>query len=287
MKNLRYLLAMAMAALLVSCAGGTNETDRGEEPAGALFIIGGGSRPAAMIERLIAEADLWQDGYAVILPMSSAEPDSAITWSSEQFLEQGMDRLAGFNFLPGETPDPARVDSVRHANLIYISGGDQNRFMDIVLGTPIMEAIHEAYANGAVIAGTSAGAAVMSEKMITGNELRYPEYRPTFPVIESENLEIARGLGLLDNAIIDQHFVWRSRHNRLITAVLEHPHLPGIGIDESTAILVRGNKAEVVGVSQVLVFRNPGHSRTTYSEKIGGVNLRLDVYLPGEIFSLE
>ncbi len=282
MKRKHILLALLLP--LMACQGPSERA--GEEATGALFIIGGGSRPAEMIDRLITEAALWEAGYGVILPMSSAVPDSAIIWASEQFLEQGMDRITGFNFLPGEPIREEWVDSLRGAHMIYISGGDQSRFMDIVYGTPIMEAIHEAYQGGAVIAGTSAGAAVMSEKMITGDELRYPEYRPTFPVIESENLDLARGLGLLRTAIIDQHFVWRSRHNRLITAVLEHPDLPGIGIDESTAILVRGNTAEVVGVSQVLVFRNPRGSRSSHQEKMGGTGLTLDIYLPGDRFDI-
>ncbi len=254
---------------------------------GSLFIIGGGSRPAAMVERMISESGLDTGGYAVILPMSSSVPDSAVIWASEQFLEQGMDRIAGFNFQPGEPAPQSWLDSLVNASLIYISGGDQNRFMEIAYGGPVMESIHRAYENGSVIAGTSAGAAVMSEKMITGDELRYPEYRSTYPVIESENLDLAPGLGLLKTAIIDQHFVWRSRHNRLITAVLEHPELPGIGIDESTALIVRGNVAEVVGESQVLVYRNPGASRRVDGKKLGGTDLRLDIYLPGDEFMIE
>jgi cyanophycinase len=258
-----------------------------EEAKGSLFIIGGGSRPPALVARMVDEAGLRQSGYAVILPMSSSLPDSAIIWSGEQFYAQGIENVTGFNFLLNEPPPQEWVDSLRQASLIYISGGDQSRFMDIVYNTPIIDAIFEAYNNGAMIAGTSAGAAVMSEKMITGNELRHPEYRTTFPVIESENLELASGLGLLTTAIIDQHFVWRSRHNRLITAVLEHPNLPGIGIDESTAIFVKGNEAEVVGDSQVLVFRNPQQSVNHYNNKMGGKNLQLDVFLPGETFFIQ
>jgi len=279
---------LLFSALLLAVAGCRPAAERAEEdhPEGSLFIIGGGSRPAEMVERMIDEAGIWDEGYVAILPMSSSVPDSAIIWASEQFLEQGITNIAGFNFLPGTEPPAEWVDSVRHAPLIYISGGDQSRFMDIVHGGPVMEAIHEAYANGAVVAGTSAGAAVMSEKMITGDELRHPEYRATFPVIEAENLDLAEGLGLLTTAIIDQHFVWRSRHNRLLTSVLEYPELPGIGIDESTAILVKGNEAEVVGVSQVLVFRNPEASRTQYEHKMGGRNLQLDIFLPGERFKI-
>ncbi len=269
---------------LVACQGTAERTGAEEPPRGSLFIIGGGSRPAELVARMTDEAGLRDDGYAIILPMASSVPDSAIIWSGEQFYEQGLFQVAGFNFLPGITPRREWVDSLEKASLIYISGGDQNRFMDIVYDSPIMDAIHRAYDNGAVIAGTSAGAAVMSERMITGDERRYPEYRPTYPVVESENLDLANGLGLLTTAIIDQHFVWRSRHNRLITAVLEHPELPGIGIDESTAILVKGNTAEVVGMSQVLVYTNPDRSLTKHKKKIGGTNIRLDIYLPGDKF---
>ncbi len=281
MKTLTIALIFILA--LCACSGPADAPDN-EAPRGSLFIIGGGSRPAEMVARMVDEAGLHDGGYAVILPMASSLPDSAIIWSGEQFFAQGISAVAGFNFLPGEAPRREWVDSLENASLIYISGGDQSRFMEIVHHNPIMEAIHEAYQHGAMIAGTSAGAAVMSQKMITGNELRHPEYRPTFPIIESENLELAEGLGLLKTAIIDQHFVWRSRHNRLITAILEYPELPGIGIDESTAILVRGNKAEVVGVAQVLVFRNQTGVTNYHKDIMGAHNIRLDVFLPGESF---
>ncbi len=277
----------AICLMLIFSAWSCSEPVVVNENSGTLFIIGGGSRPADMVERMITEAGLDTGGYAVILPMSSSVPDSAIIWASEQFLEQGMDRVTGFNFESGGPFPQNLIDSLVNASLVYISGGDQNRFMEIVYDGPVMAAIHQAYEKGAVIAGTSAGAAVMSEKMITGDELRYPEYRSTYPVIESENLELAPGLGLIKTAIIDQHFVWRSRHNRLITAVLEHPELPGIGIDESTAIVVKGNKAEVIGESQVLVYRNPAGARRVQGIKLGGKDLRLDIYLPGDEFTIK
>ena len=282
-----FVLFILSLMIMGSCGQPAREPLSDQRDAkGTLFIIGGGSRPEAMVQRMITESGVDREGYVVILPMSSAEPDSAIIWSGEQFWAQGLEQVTGFNFLPGETPNPEWVDSLRQASLIYISGGDQNRFMNIVRGTAIEAAIHQAYKNGAMIAGTSAGAAVMSELMITGDELRYPEYRSTFRTIESENIELAQGLGLMTNAIIDQHFVWRSRHNRLISAVIEHPELPGIGIDESTAILVKGKQAEVVGVSQVLVFSNPDQSIQHYETKLGARNLVLDIYLPGDTFTL-
>ncbi|MBW6497106.1 MAG: cyanophycinase [Bacteroidales bacterium] len=273
--------------ILAACQSGPAEEQQPETTTkGSLFIIGGGSRPEAMVQRMIVEAGVDKEGYVVILPMSSSAPDSAIIWSGAQFLKQGLVNVTGFNFPSGEEPNEIWVDSLRNARLIYISGGDQNRFMTIVKDTPIMEAIHHAYENGALIAGTSAGAAVMSEKMITGNELKYPDYQSTFRTIEAENIELAQGLGLISTAIIDQHFVWRSRHNRLLTAVIEHPALVGIGIDESTAILVKGDSAEVVGISQVIVYRNPNQSTRNLSGKLGAEALQVDVMLPGDKFRI-
>ncbi len=285
MKASHFLFAAFF--FLTACQTGPAEEQQPGTPAqGSLFIIGGGSRPEAMVQRMISEAGVDKEGYVVILPMSSSEPDSAIIWSGAQFLKQGLANVKGFNFPAGEAPNGVWVDSLRNARLIYISGGDQNRFMTIVKDTPIMEAIFQAYENGAMIAGTSAGAAVMSEKMITGNELKYPDYQSTFRTIEAENIELAQGLGLINTAIIDQHFVWRSRHNRLLTAVIEHPALIGIGIDESTAILVKGDSAEVVGISQVIVYRNSKQSTRKLGEKLGAEALEVDVLLPGDKFRI-
>ena len=283
------MLGLCLACTPQGREDGTGGREAGtyDKAQGSLFIIGGGSRPPELVRRMITESALDRKGYAVILPMASAEPDSAIIWSGEQFLEQGISRLTGFNLQPGVPATASQLDSIAGAGLIYISGGDQNRFMEIVLDTPVMDAIHKAWMGGAMIAGTSAGAAVMSEKMITGDERRYPDYQSTFRTIEADNIVIGRGLGLVRTAIIDQHFVWRSRHNRLISAVIEFPDLAGIGIDESTAILVRGKTAEVVGESQVLVFRNPGKDQRVLEHKLGARNLQLDIYLPGETFMLD
>ena len=283
-----FVLFVSVLFLIPSCQSTeTGSENASDAPIGSLFIIGGGSRPDAMVQRMITESGADQTGYVVILPMASSEPDSAIIWSSQQFLDNGVSQVVGFNFMQGISPDESRLDSLRKASLIYISGGDQNRFMDIVRDTPILDAIHEAYASGAVIAGTSAGAALMSGKMITGTELKYPDYRPTFRSVETENLELAEGLGLLNSAIVDQHFVWRSRHNRLLTAILEFPDLLGIGIDESTALLVKENTAEVIGVSQVMVYSNPSREVRNVNGKLGATGLTLDIYLPGEKFSLQ
>lgn len=123
--------------------------------------------------------------------------------------------------------------------------------------------------------------------MITGNELKHPDYSSTFKNIQLDNIEIKPGLGMLTNVIIDQHFVRRSRYNRLISAIIEHPDMTGIGIDESTAILVDGNLIEVVGASQEIVIQNPDYSKTIFEDKLGPHYLVLNIYLPSETFSLQ
>ena len=254
---------------------------------GKLFIIGGGSRSSAMVDRIIKESGIDKSGYGIILPMSSIEPDSSVYYASKQFYDKGIKNIYGLNFIKDEVLTASKLDSIKNAKLVYISGGDQNRFMEIIDGTAIEAAIHRAFDKGSLVAGTSAGAAVMSKLMITGNELKHPDYSSTFKNIQLDNIEIKSGLGMLTNVIIDQHFVKRSRYNRLISAVIEHPEMTGIGIDESTAILVNGKSIEVVGASQVLVLQNPEHSKTIHEDKLGAHNLALNIYLPGETFSIQ
>ena len=288
-----HLTALFLASVLFAgCVGGARVGDPASagSPAsdaqGQLFIIGGGDRPPSLTARMVEAAGLGPDDYVVILPMASSVPDSAATWSGESFAALGV-RVAGLQFSKDAAPPPARLDSLRRARLIYIAGGDQVRFMDVVAGTPIEDAIHHAYRSGSLIAGTSAGAAVMSAQMLTGDQNNHPEYTPTYEFLEADNIDLAPGLGLLTGVIVDQHFLRRSRHNRLLTAVMEFPEITGIGIDESTAILVRGGRAEVVGSAQVLVFHNPDRSVTRRDGKLGARNLRVDVYLPGESFALD
>lgn len=254
---------------------------------GKLVIIGGGSRPSAMVDRIIQESGIDQSGYGIILPMSSVEPDSAVYYARKQFVEKGLKNVFGLDFVKDEILTKSKVDSIRNAQMVYISGGDQNRFMDIVAGTDIERAIHDSYAKGNLIAGTSAGAAVMSKMMITGSELKHPEYTSTFRNIDADNIEIKTGLGMLTNVIIDQHFVKRSRYNRLISAVIEHPDMLGIGIDESTAILVSGTNAEIIGDSQVIVLRNTKGSKNIHDDKLGAHDMQLNIYLPGASFTLK
>lgn len=287
MKNLGLkILGVVLFIGSSACTNLQKQIDSDQQAKGKLFIIGGGKRPIEMIQSMVQLSGTDTSGYIVVLPMASGTPDTAAYYSKKQFIELGLKNVFALNFQSIDDMTKERLDSVSNASLIYISGGDQNKFMKIVANSALFATIHHAYQKGSVIAGTSAGAAVMSKKMITGNEFKHPEYTGNYRTIESENIEIGKGLGLINNAIIDQHFVKRMRMNRLISTCLENPNENCIGIDESTAIYIEGNKVKVYGKSQVIVLKNK--STTTLSVKglLGGEGMELSVYLPGETFTL-
>jgi cyanophycinase len=290
-----YLIAFILTMIAIVPVYGCSESASGTksfEPAelsgdGALFIIGGGSRPEAMVQRMIDESGIDEEGYAIVLTMSGFDPDTSGYYGELQFRELGVENIASYDFGREDEFTQESQKLLEEASLIYITGGSQSRFMNAVQNEPRIEtSLRNAYENGALIAGTSAGAAVMSRIMITGDQVNYPEYTSTFYNLEKNNMITAEGLGLIEGVIIDQHFVKRARNNRLITAVIEFPDHTGIGIDESTAILVRDNRAEVVGVSQVLVYRNQSEYSTVVNGKLGARDISLNIYLPGETFEL-
>lgn len=258
---------------------------------GSLFIIGGGKRSEAMIKRLIAEANVANQGYIYILPMASEEQDSSLYYAALQFKKLGFTQLAG-RVVDTLTALPQSVlDSIAQTPLVYIPGGDQVKFMKIADKTGISTAIRKAHKQGAVVAGTSAGAAAMSALMITGVELKHQNTteaseKEGFTTIEADNMEISRGLGLLPEAIIDQHFVKRKRLNRLFAVSMEHPGTPCIGIDEATAILVKGNRVEVVGDSQVVVLMSKG-GKSNPKFLLSCPEIKASVHVPGDVFNLK
>jgi cyanophycinase len=258
-----------------------------DTPKGKLFIIGGGKRPLGMVDEMIRLSGVDTAGYVAVLPMASSEPDTSAWYASKQFTDRGIQGVYNFNIQDAADCSTSCLDSIRHAAMIYITGGDQSRFMDIALNTPLHQTIKQAYQAGALIAGTSAGAAVMSREMITGSEFKHPEYTGDFRTIEAENIEIKEGLGLVENAIIDQHFVWRMRMNRLISVALEYPGKQCFGIDESTALIIDGNRASIYGESQVVRIINENQSSVNQKGLLGGRGLHLDILLPGDTIAFE
>ena len=254
---------------------------------GSLFIIGGGDRPPALMKKMIAEAHLKSNDYIAILTMSSAEPDTSYAYIKADLAPQCKNTIAYLHFTKDNAKDLRRLDSLKKAKLIFITGGVQTRFMNIVIHTPIYDAIHFAYHHGSMIAGTSAGAAVMSKIMITGDQIRNDTlYSGSVDRIVKGNMEIAEGLGMITTAIIDQHFIVRGRYNSLLTVLNQFPTKVCIGIDEETAILVKGNLATVYGRSQVVVLRNPTGMKINHDNKFGMKQAMISLYLEGDSFKL-
>jgi cyanophycinase len=251
---------------------------------GKLFIIGGGDRSPALMRSLVATAAFKAKDYVVVLPMSSESPDTAFYYFRTDLEQVCSNAIVNFNFTADKINNSNWLDSLEHARLIFITGGDQDRFMKAVLNTAVVEAIHKAYKNGATIGGTSAGAAVMSKYMITGNQLTDTTYYSTFRKLVHNNIEFKEGLGLLESAIIDQHFIARSRYNRLLSALAMHPSLSCIGIDEATAIIIKGNKVTVTGESQVILMRKPEQLKITPGGLIKLKDIQFSIYTSGDQF---
>jgi cyanophycinase len=253
---------------------------------GTLFIIGGGIRPDVLVKSLIKESGFQKNDYAVVLPMASEIPDTGYKYIKAQLAKFTNTPVLMFDFNKRSVQDKVSLDSLKNARLIYILGGDQNRFMNVVKNTPVYDAIHAAYKNGSTIAGTSAGAAVMSRYMITGKQLKDTLYKETFDKLLAGNIEFSEGLGLLKHTIIDQHFVKRSRYNRLISALAAFPGYYGVGIDESTAIIVRGNKATVTGENQVLRLVALKSIKSSGSGHLQAENIQIGIYTQGQRFDI-
>ncbi len=255
---------------------------------GHLLIIGGGSRPDYMIKKII-ELSGGPSSKILVIPNASSNPIDVAEYQVNQLRELGAENV-DYLFAKGEAANSdsvlALLDSVTG---IFFSGGDQRRLTEDLLDTKLLDRIKEIYHSGGLISGTSAGAAVMSEIMITGDEWIKPDENASFTTIMKENIAHTPGFGFVTEAIIDQHFIYRKRHNRLISLVLENPDLLGIGIDESTSILVYPDrKIEVIGEYQVLVYdaSNAENIKTNERKLFGAHNIKMHILKDGDKFDL-
>ena len=255
---------------------------------GFLMIIGGGDKP---MDAMQAFVDHCQGKPVVIITSASSDLEYG-QFTAGQLKECGAAQIALRHIVE---PEVANSDSITAlidaAGGVFFTGGDQDRLMNRLGGTRAEAALQRLYyERGGIIGGTSAGAAAMSEVMITGNELVNKDSTNIFHAIQAKNVETKRGFGFVKNAIIDQHFMMRKRHNRLIGVVLEHPGLPGIGIDEEGAILVYPDgHFRVLGLDAVIVYdaRNAKNIRVSDQGLLGGRGIKVDLLLPGEVYRIK
>lgn len=134
---------------------------------------------------------------------------------------------------------------IEHSTGIFFTGGDQSRIVDFIRGTPLDRAIHHRHTLGAVIGGTSAGAAMMPDEMIVGGA------SVSNPSVDA--VSMGPGMGFLPGIVIDQHFAQRGRLGRLLAALVLQPAVLGLGIDEDMAIVVNGDEFQVIGSGSITV----------------------------------
>lgn len=257
-------------------------------PQGYLVIIGGGDRPESIMKKIIELAG--HKPSVLIIPHASSEPIETGERLKKEFRELGVEDIHVFMGDQQKANDEAYLRQLVNSNIVFFSGGDQNRLTKNLLNTKLLAMIKLIYQKGGVISGTSAGAAVMSQIMITGDEAKNKDKDNPFCLIEAGNVVTAEGFGFLNQVIIDQHFIKRKRLNRLISLVLENPTKLGIGIDESTAIIVYPQQIfEVIGESQVMVFdaSRSTHLRRNEKDKLGASQILLHILLPGQKFDLK
>ena len=294
--RLRRALACAvLLAAAVACAGAPRAASPAEDaiPRGHLLIVGGGPIPDAILERFVALAGGPGKARIVLYPMASEYEDAGLELAAD-FRKLGAE--AERILLTREKADTEeaarRLDGVTG---VWFVGGDQARLTAALLGTRVEAAIRERYRQGAVVGGTSAGAAVMSTPMLTGEERRPGGERPpakdssdAYMTIARDNVITEQGFGLLPGTIVDQHFVRRRRNNRLLSLVLENPALVGVGIDESTALEVGPEGPwKVLGTSVAVVY-DARKARITPAgaAPLGAADVRLHVLPAGATFDL-
>jgi cyanophycinase len=209
---------------------------------GALLLVGGGHLPDAVGQRFLELAG-GREARLVIIPSASSLPDAA----AESYAYWKTAAVKSVRILHttrrAEADEPRFYGQLRDATGVWIAGGDQSRLTALYGGTGVERELHNVLRRGGVVGGTSAGASVASGVMMAGG-----------------NAE--KGFGLIDTAIVDQHFSNRGRLPRLLRLLQNHPDQLGIGIDEETAVLIRGDEVAVLGNATVTVARPDGLGRS-------------------------
>jgi cyanophycinase len=217
-----------------------------------------------------------ENAHILVIPQASERRDAG-----EGSARAWKDHAIGSVTILDLSDPKAAVRQVKEADVIWIGGGSQLRLMRALEKTGVPEAIRARHRGGAVVGGTSAGAAVMSGRMISGDA--------ELETLRRGTTQFHAGLALWPEAVVDQHFLRRRRFNRLLSAVLDRPELIGVGIDEVTAVIVSGDRFEVLGRSGVVVI-DARHATGEKSEKGATAavsDVRLHVLREGMTFDVK
>ena len=211
---------------------------------GRLLIIGGAAGPA-LLGRFVELAG-GPSARIVVIATASSTPRTTERAHLDAFRALGAGHVRALRLTNrADANDPAAGPVLRDATGVFFTGGDQERITTVIGGTATDSLLQDLVAAGSlVLAGTSAGAAMMSGTMIIEGDARG---------VSRASVRTGPGLEFLPGVLIDQHFAERGRVNRLLSAVAQYPHELGLGIDEDTAILTDGDRFEVLGTGAVTV----------------------------------
>lgn len=251
---------------------------------GPLIIIGGreDKEDDRAILKLVAERV--QGGKLVIATVASHEPEGYFATYEKAFAGLGVGSLVELYINERvETREEKALSALKDADGVFFTGGDQLRISSQIGDTPVERMILEIHARGGVIAGTSAGASVMSDTMLirgTSSESH-----------RIGDLHMAPGMGFIQDVIIDQHFAERGRIGRLLGAVAQNPRVLGVGLDEDTAILVEGEHFSVAGSGAVYIVDGGDvtHSNIAWARRecaLSMFDVRMHILSNGDCFDL-
>jgi cyanophycinase len=218
-------------------------------PKGRLLIIGGheDKEGESLILRSLAERV--GSGKLVVATLATSEPQASWEEYERVFRRLGVRHVYHLKVDAREdalTLRPMQV--LEDTSAVFFTGGDQLKITSLIGDTPVYSRIFEIFLEGGVLAGTSAGASVMSDTMLVGGKAE-GSHRV------EDNLRLAPGFAFAKDMVIDQHFAERGRINRLLAVVAQNPRIIALGIDENTAIeLQPGRGFRVIGEGGVTVL---------------------------------
>ena len=210
-----------------------------------LVVIGGGKRPVDAMSKFV-EWSGGKKGRILVITWATTEPEESFQGLKKELDTYGVEAIHA----PAGPLDRERrellIAEIKSATGVFFGGGDQNRIMDVLADKELADLLRQRYRDGLAVGGTSAGAAVLSDPMMTGEA--------DLKVLDGDKVGIRSGLGLAPNIIFDQHFLIRQRYNRLFGLIMKYPDRLGIGIDQDNAVLIENDRRmSAVGTTWVMV----------------------------------
>lgn len=231
-------------------------------PEGTLVAVGGSEDKSNDLEVLRSICALPSGGTKIVevIPTASRIPEEAAGQYIEPFQKIGVETVNIMDITDrAAANDPALVQRIINSDVVYFTGGDQLRITNLLGGSDLLQAMMGHYQRGGVIAGTSAGAAAMSQVMIYQGKAGMAMRKGT--------VQMTPGMGLIRNAVVDSHFTQRGRFSRLLEVVTSNPGVIGLGLDEDTGIVVRhGHLLEAIGSGVIVVVDGHGMSYSNVTQ---------------------